>query len=113
MKLDADPLRLDAYEQLQCSPQSGHAMLRFEVSARAREEPELTDLDCLPATCYLANSPSFVGGRPFMTSRIRIFITALLLSHLLLLLSLVHAQSSEQQAGPATQQTTALSSSSA
>ena len=42
-----------------------------------------------------------------MTSRIRIFITALLLSHLLLLLSLVHAQSSEQQAAPATQQTTA------
>src|SRR5512141_1671979 len=46
-------------------------------------------------------------GRSFMTSRIRIFITALLLSHLLLLLSLVHAQSTEQQAAPAAQQTTA------
>jgi LPS-assembly protein len=41
-----------------------------------------------------------------MTSRIRIFITALVLSHLLLLLSLVHAQANEQQAPAATQQTT-------
>jgi LPS-assembly protein len=42
-----------------------------------------------------------------MTSRIRIFITALVLSHLLLLLSLVHAQATEQQATAPTQQTTA------
>lgn len=94
-----DTLPPEEDAQLQTLPQSGQDMQRFEVSARARGHRGYADLDCLPATCYLANvPPECRKGSASMTSRIRIFITGFAWSHLLLLPLLVHAQTPAQPA---------------